>query len=148
MFYKRVSRILSGGGGCLWQTADIPPGQTHPLGRHPLGRQTHPSQDGHCSRRYASYWNALLLTRMHSSRMRTVNCRGHLPGGVFPGGSAQAVSAWGDVCSEGCLPRRGVCPGVCLPRGCTPPCGQTDTRENIIFPQLLLQTAIIVVSTQ
>ena len=31
-----------------------PPGQTHPLGRHPLPR------DGHCSRRYASYYNAFL----------------------------------------------------------------------------------------
>ena len=34
----------SGSGGCT------PPGQTPP---HP--------QDGHCSRRYASYWNAFLL---------------------------------------------------------------------------------------
>ena len=37
-----------------------PPGQTPiPLGRPP--GQTHPSPDGHCSRRYASYLNAFLL---------------------------------------------------------------------------------------
>ena len=45
-----------------------------------------------------------------------------LPRGV----SAREVSAWGE-----CLPR-----GVCIP-ACngadTPPCGQTDTRENITF---------------
>ena len=59
-------------------------------------------------------------TRMHSSRMRTVGCSGHLLGG---GG----MSAWG------CLPGG-------LPRGWTPPpCGQTDTCENITFPQLLLR---------
>ena len=41
-----------------WGVVYTPPGR-HPLGRHPLGR--HPPQDGHCSRRYASYWNAFLL---------------------------------------------------------------------------------------
>ena len=56
----------------------------------------------------------ILITRMYSSRMRTVRCSGHLLGGVLP---------------RGCLPR-GVClggflPGVstqegCLPRGCLP----------------------------
>ena len=49
--------------------------------------------------------------------MRTVRCSGCPMGGVFPVG--------------------------CLPRGCTPPpCGQTDTCENITFPQLLLRTVI------
>ena len=58
---------------------------------------------------------------MHSGRMRTVRCSGRRGGG---GG--------GGVC-----PGEGVCPGG----GCTPPpCGQTDTCENIIFPQLLLRT--------
>ena len=43
-----------------------PPGQTHPLCRHPQadtsGVDTHsPLRDGHCSGRYASYWNAFLL---------------------------------------------------------------------------------------
>ena len=34
-----------------------------------------------------------------------------------------------------------ACQGGYLPRGCTPPhCGQTDTYENITFPQLLLPT--------
>ena len=35
-----------------------PPGQTPPLGRPPT---TPPKPDGHCSRRYASCWNAFLL---------------------------------------------------------------------------------------
>ena len=33
----------------------------------------------------------------------------------------------------------GGLPRGCLPGGCTPPPGQTDICENIIFPQLLLQ---------
>ena len=42
------------------------------------------------------------------------------------------------ICWVGCLPR-GCLPGG-LPGGCTPPpCGQTDTCENITFPQLLLR---------
>ena len=47
----------------LHPLAGRPPGQT-PLGRHPSGRQipTPPLHgDGHCSGRYASYWNAFLL---------------------------------------------------------------------------------------
>ena len=38
--------------------ADTLPRQTPHPGRHPLGRHTPP--DGHCSGRYASYWNAFL----------------------------------------------------------------------------------------
>ena len=60
-----------------------------------------------------------------------------------------SVSGGGSAC-RGVLPR-GV--GVCLAggdwcllslaRGCSPPlCGQTDTCENIIFPQRLLRTVI------
>ena len=45
-----------------------------------------------------------VLTRMHSSRMHTVCCSGHLGGG-------------GGVCLGRCLPRGRVCPGGCLPRG-------------------------------
>ena len=37
---------------------DTPSGQIHPLGRHPWPN-TPP--DGHCSGRYASYWNKFLL---------------------------------------------------------------------------------------
>ena len=59
---------------------------------------------------------------MHSSRMRTVRCSSHLGGGLY---------ARGGVCL------RGVCPGA--------PCGQTDTCENITFPQLLLRTVITIV---
>ena len=43
-------------------------GGVHPPGRHPPGRHPspwadtpHPWADGHCSGRYASYWNAFLL---------------------------------------------------------------------------------------
>ena len=38
---------------------------------------------------------------------------------------------------RGCLPEGGVCPGG------VPPRGQTDTCENITFPQLLLRTVKI-----
>ena len=44
-------------------------------------------------------------------------------GGVCPGGLCS-----GGVCSEG------VCPGVC---GRHPPCGQTDTCENITFTNFI-----------
>ena len=43
-------------GGCLHSSRHTPPRQT-PLGRHPP-----PNRDGHCSRRYAFYWNAFLFT--------------------------------------------------------------------------------------
>ena len=46
-----------GPGGCL---ADTPPGR-HPHGQTPRGRHLPPPPDGHCSGRYASYWNAFLL---------------------------------------------------------------------------------------
>ena len=54
-----------------------------------------------------------------------------LPGGMF--------ACQGVVCPEG------VCllGGLCLPGWVyTSLCGQTDTRENITFPQLLLRTVI------
>ena len=65
---------------------------------------------------------------MHSSRMRTVRCSSHPGGGVCTGGVYPgAVSARGR--------------GVFLPCGVyTSPRGQTDTCENITFPQLLLRT--------
>ena len=79
--------------------------------------------------------------RMHSSGMRTARlltvsqhalCRGVSasgPGGVFPGGSVQGVSARGDVWPGGCLPLIG---GGCIPacNGADTPCGQTDTCKN------------------
>ena len=63
-----IPTSLSSGRQPPW--ADTPR-QTPALGRHPLGRhppsagkpppgQTHPPRDGHCSERYASYWNAFL----------------------------------------------------------------------------------------
>ena len=88
-----------------------------------------------------------LENKKHSSRMRTVRCSGCLPRGV---------SAWlGGVCPEGVCPEgvstwpSGVClvrglaawPGECLPgQECTSlPLVQTNTRESITFPQLLLR---------
>ena len=44
------------------------------------------------------YHKLITTTRMHSSRMRTACCSGHLMAG-------------------GCLPAGVVCPGGCLPRG-------------------------------
>ena len=72
------------------------------------------------SGQYASYWNAFLLTRMHSSRICTAHC-------------------------SGCL-MRGVClGGVCL-GGCTPPPPWTKflthACENITLTQLCLRTVI------
>ena len=67
-----------------------PPGQTPPLGRHPgqtppaqcmLGctwdtrppapvhAGIHPPPGGHCSGRYASYWNAFLLWKLRKTRL-------------------------------------------------------------------------------
>ena len=53
-----------------------PVADTHPPGQTPTPWQTRP--DGHCSGQYASYWNASLLTRMHSSKMCTICCNGCL----------------------------------------------------------------------
>ena len=81
-----------------------------------------------------------VLTRMHSSRMRTAHLLPVSPSMHYGGGSALGVSA----------PRVGVYfqGGVCWwgvsasgPRGCvsqhaigqTPPCGQTDNCGNITF---------------
>ena len=77
------------------------------------------------------------ITRMHSSRMRTICWSSR----VCPG----------SVCPGGCLPR-----GVCLPRGCLPSRSRgvsarhppwtefvTHACENITFPQLHLRTVII-----
>ena len=58
------------------------------------------------------------ITRMRSSGMRTIRCRGCLPGGCLPGGSAQS----GNVCLEGF--------GVYLPGGGGGGCGQTDTCKK------------------
>ena len=87
------------------------------------------------------------VTRMHSSRMRTVLSSAHLGGCVCPGESAQGVSAQ----EEGCLPGGGVSAQgalqriVCIllecildPPGQTPPTWTeflTHTCENITFPQ-------------
>ena len=51
-------------------------------------------------------------TRMHSSKMRTVRCSGHLGGRCLPGGGEV-------VCLGGCLPR-GSAQGQCLSRGRLP----------------------------
>ena len=67
------------------------------------------------------HWVNFILTRMHSNRMRTICCSGrHL--GV------------GCMLCQGGPPRRGVCPGGCLPN--IPMDRMTDTCKNITLPQL------------
>ena len=107
-----------------------------------------------------SYSNCKNKTRMHSSRMRTVHCRGRLPRlGVCPGGCLprgclpKGVCLGEGVClgsAWGCL-SRGCLPGGCLPRGLytlpgpkadTPLNRITDRCKNITFPQLLLWEVI------
>ena len=68
-------------------------------------------------------------TRMHSSRMRTASSlpyRGSLSGGLCPGVLCRGFSVWGSL-SGASLSWR--------PPGQRPPCGQTDTCENITLPE-------------
>ena len=71
-----------------------------------------------------------MITRLHSSRMRTTHALtvspsmllpgvGYAPGGpgclLWGGGSVQGgVCSWGGVCSQGGVCRGGVCSGGCL----------------------------------
>ena len=111
-----------------------PLADTPSLGRHPhlghtpspwadtsLGR--HPS-DSHCSRRYASYWNAFLLilknsrisftASMHSSAcLLPISPSMHCVGVVYP---RKGVCFFGGVCCWGMSASRGWClllGGVC-----------------------------------
>ena len=70
-----------------------------------------------CEQTALNHKKILSKTRMHSNGMPTVRCSNHLGGGG------------------------GVCLGVCV--HFLPPCGQTDTCENITFPQLLWRTVKI-----
>ena len=102
---------------------------------------------------------------MHSSGMRAARLLTVCPGGVCPGGCLprEGCVCPGEVClpKGGCVPRGGlsaqgrvsaqgdVCPGGCLSRGCLPhilgtrgrhpPCGQTDTCENITFANFVCE---------
>ena len=81
-------------------------------------------------------WDSTSITRMHSSRMRTVHCSSRLPGvGCLSGGG---IVCPGDV-FRGCLPR-GCLPRGCLPRGVSarhPPVDRmTDRCKNITLQQL------------
>ena len=50
--------------------ADTPPQWTPALGRHPLVRQPPPNHpDGHCSRRYTSFWNAFLFDQIFAQNL-------------------------------------------------------------------------------
>ena len=74
-------------------------------------------------------WKSYLATRMHSSRMRTVRCSGHLDGGGWLP-AKRCLLQWpsrGGVCLPrkmsapgGCLPEGGCLPRGCLCRGCQP----------------------------
>ena len=91
-----------------------------------------------------------LVTRMHSSRKRTIRFSGYF--GWVGSGCLPRECLSGVVDLGGCLPRgpclRGSCLGGCLtacvypllPIACwdTPPCGQTHAT----FPQLLLREVI------
>ena len=113
MFSQESVTLFTGEGGC---------------GRQP------PWADSHCSRQYASYWNAFLLnknappphpwtethpwadkTRIHSSRMCTVHCSGRLQHTVH--------------CSGHLLGGGGSSQGVCLPTGV--PAGGSSARHPI-----------------
>ena len=74
-------------------------------------------------------WIIIDITRMHSSRMRTVRCIGRVEFG------------WGLCLSGGCLPREVPAQegGVHLP----PVDRMRDACENITFPELLLRTVTI-----
>ena len=91
-----------------------------------------------------------VVTRMHSTRMRTVRCSGCLASrGVFTQGvsTLQGVFTLQGVSAGGCLPRGCLPIGVACPGGiclgvCTPPVNRiTDRCKNITFLQLLLATS-------
>ena len=76
VMFSQASVILSTGRGGVWQTPPgkhppgRPPGQTPPPWADTLPGQTtywpdnHPPGDGHCSRWYASYWNAFFFGKI------------------------------------------------------------------------------------
>ena len=102
-----------------------------------------------------------VMTKMHSSRMRTVRSSGRIWGGCVCSGGGVCLLPAGECLLWGCLLRggvwsqRGVCSwgavwsqGVSGPRGVWypsmhwgrhphPPCGQTDACKNITFATLL-----------
>ena len=59
-------------------------------------------------------------------------------------GGMVSLPVWSHVPSGG-LPPEGGLPldGICLQKGCLPPGGQTNTCENITFPQLRWREVII-----
>ena len=79
MFYTCLSVILltvGGGAGdvCLSGCKDFPPKQTPPGGHPPADTplaDPPPPADGHCSGRYASYWNAFLSVYKFTSQPGT-----------------------------------------------------------------------------
>ena len=100
MFYPCLSFCPQGG---IWQIPSLaenppsrdppgqrppgptPPGQTHSLDKHPLGRhpptwadtrppRQRPPSDGHCSGRYASYWNAFLFLNVTTEEKGELGC--------------------------------------------------------------------------
>ena len=107
------------GGACMLGEACMSGGSCMTRGMHAQGADTlpHPG-DGHCSRRYASYWNAFLLLSFNHFGHK------HFPRGhACLGGPAclGAMHVWG-VCMPGGL----ACPwqrghawwrGVCMAKG-------------------------------
>ena len=94
-------------------------------------------------------------TRMHSSRVRTVRCSGHLSCQAHPPTTHAPIMQPPVMHAPPilpCTPRILPCMPpltmhaplchTCPPFATHAPHGQTDTCENIIFPQLLLRTVI------
>ena len=74
VFAPVCQSFCSQGGVCLSACKDFPPSrhpwETPPPSRHPTGRPPLPA-DGHCSGRYASYWNAFLSVYKFTSQPGT-----------------------------------------------------------------------------
>ena len=100
-----IFTICSRGRGCTpppWQThthplsrptRQTPPSQTHPRQTHTHPSPPIPPRDGHCSRRYASYWNTFLFCKIFAQKncvkmkknwTRAVEGGVHVPGTLSP----------------------------------------------------------------
>ena len=142
------------GGGHAWQGGMHDKGGIHGRGMGGMcGRGgMHCRRDGHCSGWYASYWNAYLLTRMHSSRMCTA-CLLPVSPGMHCSGGGGVYLVWmgvylvlGVYLIQGGVPGpRGVylVPGGCtgswgvhlVPEGCTWSGGCTWYRVGVPGPR-------------
>ena len=68
-------------------------GGVHPLGRHTCPWADTPSRDGHCSERYASYWNAFLFYINYAAGFQL-----HVSAGMFVQGGHTPIKAKKFLC--------------------------------------------------